>query len=196
MNTKIVKTYKNGALVGSKTFTETSKVKHENVIDQALASSTALRELAQAQENLASEARKLRKKLILAESNVLARTKERDALKRALISKTDKIRSLEERNEDLVARLHAAKGDSDFLEEELERLNRVLLQLQKQSSTKQPSQIVPKQSTQAALRTDEISREDENPKEVLSSKEEAEELLAENDSKRAIAAKPVKSNWR
>jgi DNA-binding transcriptional regulator YhcF (GntR family) len=126
--TKVINTYKDGILTSSKEVEVLPKKRTWDTVPQkppahpralCLADSmqVSLNAVQKAYEALAAEARILRKKLLTAERAVKARTKEREALKRANQSKRDKIAYLEEKNEELGAKLFAASEDLKFLEE-------------------------------------------------------------------------------
>jgi chromosome segregation ATPase len=129
---KVVQTYKDGILTSSKKIVvpdpinpETEKLqrspKHHRVLDLTDAAQLSLNDLQHSFDTLKGEIRKLRKKLVASERAVCARTKERDALKKAYTRKSQQNASLEEKNEELEAKLFAVTGDLKFLEEHVKK---------------------------------------------------------------------------
>jgi chromosome segregation ATPase len=132
---KVVNTYKDGVLTSSKetavspaTNPDTGRLQrtpeHHKVLDLADFSSLSLRQAAKAQEDLFKEIRLLRRKLVQEQRAVKARTKERDALKRALQSKRDQVAGLKEHSENLAAQVSGLEDDNRHLEEELSKSRR------------------------------------------------------------------------
>jgi chromosome segregation ATPase len=114
---KKIETFQNGVLVSSKSIdVPDSQVKHPEALIQENAHLLKLRETFVSFEAVMKEVRQLRKQLILKENEACARLKEREALKRALNSKNDKIAHLEEKLEDFSAQLHATREDLQFFE--------------------------------------------------------------------------------
>jgi seryl-tRNA synthetase len=129
---KVVNTYKDGVLTSSKetevvpaTNPETGRLQrtpeHHKVVDLADFSSLSLKQAAKAQEDLFKEVRSLRRKLVQEQRAVKARTKERNALKKALQRKKDQVVGLVEHNENLAAQVSALEDDNRHLEEELSK---------------------------------------------------------------------------
>lgn len=176
--TKVIKTFKDGILTSSKevevlpvenpeTLEKQLPPKHGKILNLSDAVRVASHAAQKAHEDLAKEIRVLRKKLVAAERATRARTKERNSLRDANKRKQHKIASLEERNEDLVAKLFSAKQDLQFLEQEKKEKQR-----QRMASSSQSASSSNKKTVSAMPKT---------PKKKLPS-----------EPVRAIAAKPVK----
>ena len=176
---KVTNTYKDGVLASSKEVAvtpaknpETGQTqrtpKHHKVLDLAAASSIMLRQAADAQEVLACEVRKLRRQLIFSQRETVARTRERDALKKALTRKRDQVAGLRDHNDNLSSQVSGLEDDNKHLEEELGKRT-------------QPYAQYP-----GLLRAVPVSRASAAP---TTSEDTTTEVV---DNSRAIAAKPIK----
>jgi len=127
---KVVQTFKDGILTASKkvvvpdpinpeTYKPQNAPRHHRVLNLTDAAQVSFNVTQQSFDILKKEIRSLRRKLVAAERAVHARTKERDSLKTAYLSRLQQVSSLKEQNEDLGAQLFAVTEDLNFLEEEI-----------------------------------------------------------------------------
>lgn len=115
---KVVSTYKDGVLTSSKRLdVEGNPPVHPQGLIRTEAMQHALNVVLRTHDEVAKAVSTLRKQLIASERATKARTKERDALKKAYQALKHRNESLEEKNEDLKANLFAAREDLKFLEQ-------------------------------------------------------------------------------
>lgn len=184
---KLIQTFKDGVLTASKKVAvlnpETDKPykapKHHKVLDLADAAQLSFNNAQQSFDTLKEEIRRLRKALIVSERAISARTKERNALKKAYLRRSHQNDSLKEKNEELEAKLFAVKGDFEFLEERMRALTARQLRA--------PRVITAKPDTSIATPTN-------NTKPETNTKPPATEINLNPPTQkvRSIAAKPVK----
>jgi len=95
------------------------KIKYSKSLDLIDVVICSFNELGFQQEKLAIKVRKLRKQLILCESLLKIRTKERDSVKKAHKRKLQQIDDLKEINDELKSNLIAAHEDYNFLKKSI-----------------------------------------------------------------------------
>lgn len=197
--TKVVQTFKDGILTSSKKVEvapainpETSKKqntpKHHKVLDLGDAALLDFRNALDGQEKLMVEVRNLRRQLVNTENQVKARTREREALKKALRAKQNKITYLLDEVDELGAKLAASQDDNKFLTGKGRELIKKLNQIGSEktlSSANPPTNSSTSSApfTSSAPSTDSVAGIDVPSPEAL---------LDEDKEIRAIAAKPIK----
>lgn len=162
----VISKFKDGVLTSEKTISRDDEPKEFTaVLSLGESSVFAIRQVLSVHDNLMGEVRKLRKQLIASQKEVKARIREREALKKCLMAKRDKITYLLEKNDELNAELYATKSDLGHTEKKL-KITQANLDTSQKEKTRKPA------------------KEKSVP--------DAEELFEDIDSGRAIAAKPVK----
>lgn len=168
VTTKIINTYKDGLLTSSKSIeVDLPSPKYSESLDIADASACAFKQAAHQLESLVAETKKLRKKLLQTEQALYSRTKERDAIKKALVRRTKQATLLKNSNEKLSALLAATQEDN---QEDKQKLK-----------TEQKIPLAAFERVQVRLANDKVNS-------ALKLLNEEAEI---NTERRAIAAKPV-----